>query len=659
MATRPASPALRYIRSLAATEHARGLADRELLELFSGRQEEAAFAELVRRHGPMVLGLCLRILRNEADAEDAFQATFLVLSRKAASLRPRESLCDWLHSVAYRIAQKARIDAARRRTHEGRVGARPVTDPLAQMTLQEADEVLHRELARLPDKFRAPLVLCYLEGLTRDEAAQRIGWAVSTLKSRLEQARERLRARLASRGLGLSGVLFAGLVGEATVSAAVPPVLLRSTVKAATSVAAGGAAAPVLTGKVAALTQGVGRAMFLSKFKSAAGLGLVVACACALALAQVGAGPVQDVPAKPTAAQASAPGVGGAKAAPRSDAEALQGAWKVVRRVEDGEEHEPPKGAVLRWYFTTDTAYEMLNDVLGGVYSYTLGPKEKPATIDLTSDRHGTTPAIYRLKDDELTLCRPIREREERPTEFDSKAESNLELLVLQRDPKAPKLDLEKVKAAVKAGNERRPVAQAMMQILLAMHAYHDDQGSLPPAALCDGKDKPLLSWRVALLPYLDEEELYKAFKLDEPWDSENNKKLLDKMPAVYGDQGNETVYQVFVGPDTAFPGAKPKQFGDITDGTGNTILLAVAARPVPWTKPADLPYLADKPLPKLGGQFKDGFHVASADGAVFFAPRTFNEKTLRALITIAGGENDTFADLLGGSDKAPKKERQ
>jgi RNA polymerase sigma factor (sigma-70 family) len=658
MATRPASPALRYIRNLAAAEHARSLADRELLELFSDRQEEAAFAELVRRHGPMVLGLCRRILRNEADAEDAFQATFLVLSRKAGSLRPRESLCGWLHSVAYRIAQKARIDSARRRHHEGRVGARQVTDPLAQMTLQEADEVLHRELARLPDKFRAPLVLCYLEGLTRDEAAQRMGWPVSTLKSRLEQARDRLRARLASRGLALSAALGAWLVGEATVSGGVPPVLLHSTVKAATSVVAGGAAAPVLSARAAALTQGVVRTMFLTKFKPAVGLCLVVACACAIALAQVSVGPGQDVPAKPGGAQTGAPGAG-AKAALRSDAEALLGAWKVEKRVEDGEEHELPKGAVIRLYFTADTAYEMVNDVVGGVYSYTLGPKEKPATIDLTSDHHGTIPAIYRLKDDELTLCRPIRGREERPTTFASEAESNLELLVLQRDPKAPKLDVEKVKAAVKAGTERRPVAQSMMRIIEAMHAHHDDQGSLPPAALCDGKDKPLLSWRVALLPYLDEEDLHKSFKLDEPWDSEHNKKLLDKMPAVFGDQGNETVYQVFVGPDTAFEGAKPKQFGDIKDGTGHTILLAVASQPVPWTKPADLPYLADKLLPKLGGQFKEGFHVASADGAVFFVPRTFNEKTLRALITIAGGENDTFADLLGGADKAPKKERQ
>jgi RNA polymerase sigma factor (sigma-70 family) len=658
MPTRHANPALQYIRNLAAAGQARNLADRELLERFSDRQEEAAFAELVRRHGPMVLGLCLRVLHNEHDAEDAFQATFLALSRKAVSLRPRESLCGWLHSVAYRIAQKTRIDAARRRRHEGRVAARQVPDPLAQMTLQEAHEVLHRELARLPDKFRAPLVLCYLEGQTRDEAAHRLGWPVSTLKSRLEQARERLRARLASRGLALSGALAASLFGEATASAAVPLVLVHATVQAATSVAAGGAAASVVSARAAALAEGVIKAMFVTKFKLAVGLWLVVACACAVALAQVGAGPVQDVPAKPAAGQAGATGGGSAKAAPRSDADALQGAWQVVRRAEDGEERGGPKRGVLRLYFTADTVYEMLDDVVGSAYTYTLDAKAKPATLDLTSLRHGTINAIYRLKDDELTLCRPIRGREERPTAFATEADSDLELLVLRRDPKAPKLDLEKVKAALKAEADRRPVAQALMRIVAAMHAYHDDKGSLPPAFLADAKDKPLLSWRVALLPYLDEENLYNAFMLDEPWDSEQNKKLLEKMPNVYGDQGTETAYQVFVGPDTAFDGPKAKKFEDLRDGTGHTILLAVAAKPVPWTKPADLPFLADKPLPKLGGMFKDGFHVASGEGAVFFVPSKINEKTLRALITIAGGETDTLADLLGGGDKAPKKEQ-
>jgi RNA polymerase sigma factor (sigma-70 family) len=261
---------------MAEAEYARHLPDRELLQLFLTRRDEAAFAVLVRRHGPMVLGLCRRILQNDADAEDAFQATCLVLSRKAASLRPQESLGGWLHRVAYRIAQKARIDAARRRKHEGRAAATPVADPLAQITLHEAHEVLDRELTRLPDKFRVPLVLCYLEGLTRDEAAHQLGWPPSTLKSRLEQARERLRTRLAARGLALSGALVASLFCEATTSASVPPMLLDATVKAASAVAAGGAAGSVVSARVAALAEGVVQAMWLSKLKPVAAVVLLL-----------------------------------------------------------------------------------------------------------------------------------------------------------------------------------------------------------------------------------------------------------------------------------------------------------------------------------------------------------------------------------------------
>jgi uncharacterized protein (TIGR03067 family) len=558
--------------------------------------------------------------------------------------------------VAYRTAQKARIDSARRRKHEARAAATQVADPLARMTLQEAHEVLHRELARLPDKFRAPLVLCYLEGLTRDEAAHRLGWPVSTLKSRLEQARERLRARLAFRGILLSGGLVASLFGDAAASGAVPSVLLNSTVKAATVVAAGGAAAPADPAGASALTEGVKKAMSVTKFKIAAGLLLVVVCACAAALTQVAGGPVENVRAKPIAGGA---GVldGGGKEAARSDADVLQGAWKVVRTVRNGEAVEVnPKVGPVRLYFQGEKVYEMVGELFREEYAFTLDPAQKPAAIDLTHDRGGTFRAVYRLKGEELTLCRSLDPDAERPTAFASEADSNLELLVLKRDLKAPKLDLEKVKAEQKARAERRPVVEAMLRIVLAMRAYEDDKGAFPAAAIFDGKDNPLLSWRVALLPYLDQQELFDQFKLDEPWDSEHNKKLLANMPVVYGSVGDETVYQVFVGEGTPFDGTKAAKLDDFRDGLDNTILLAVAGKAVPWTRPADLSYAADKPLPKLGGLIKEGFHVAAPDGHVRFVPADFNEKALRALITIAGGEKETFADLLRPEAKGQKK---
>jgi cobalt-zinc-cadmium efflux system membrane fusion protein len=275
MPSSQANPVLQYIRKVAAEKSLLDLADPELLDQFITQRDETAFAALVRRHGPMVLGLCLRILHNEQDAEDAFQSTFLVFSRQAASLRPHKSLVGWLYSVAYRTAQKARLDAARRRKYEGGTTVAEVADPLAQITVREVHEILDRELTRLPVKFRVPLVLCYLEGLTRDEAAQRLDWPVSLLKSRLEQARERLRVRLTSQGLSLAGIFVASVFHEGTASAAVPPALLVSTVKAGTAVAGGGTAALLVPPSVAALTERVMKAMFMTKLKTAT-LGLLV-----------------------------------------------------------------------------------------------------------------------------------------------------------------------------------------------------------------------------------------------------------------------------------------------------------------------------------------------------------------------------------------------
>src|SRR5262249_36090654 len=160
----------------------------------------------------------------------------------------------------------------------------------------------------------------------------------------------------------------------------------------------------------------------------------------------------------------------------------------------------------------------------------------------------------------------------------------------------------------------------------LALHNYHDAMGAFPGAAMLDKNGKPLLSWRVAILPYLEENELYQEFKLDEPWDSKHNKKLIEKMPKLYAPtikgkpaKANTTYYQVFTGPDAMF---NPKaafglRLANVTDGTSNTAMVVEAAQPVIWSKPDDVVYDAKKALPKLGGLFKEGFHVLRADGDV------------------------------------------
>src|SRR5262245_49675853 len=183
------SDVLRHLSRVADPQTARDLSDGELLERFRAGHEEAAFALLVQRHGPMVLGVCRRLLRDAHDAEDAFQATFLVLVRSAASVRRQESLGSWLHGVARRIALRARAQAATRRLHERRALPPPRRGPADEAAGQEVLAVLDDEIDRLPEKCRAAVVLCCLEGKTQEQAARELGWPRSSLAARLARAR--------------------------------------------------------------------------------------------------------------------------------------------------------------------------------------------------------------------------------------------------------------------------------------------------------------------------------------------------------------------------------------------------------------------------------------------------------------------------------------
>jgi hypothetical protein len=179
-----------------------------------------------------------------------------------------------------------------------------------------------------------------------------------------------------------------------------------------------------------------------------------------------------------------------------------------------------------------------------------------------------------------------------------------------------------------------------LKKLALAMHDYTDVMGTMPPAVIIDKASKPLLSWRVLVLPYLKERELFKQFKLDEPWDSAANKKLLERMPRVFAPPGVKTkepfttYYQVFHGKGAAFEGTRGIRILDFLDGTSNTILVIEGGEPVPWTKPAELLFDAKKPLPKVGGLFTDRIHSAFADGSVQTLRKDVKESAMRALIT-------------------------
>lgn len=212
-------------------KNSREPADFELLNRFSASRDEAAFEALVLRHGPMVQGVCRRILGDVHAAEDAFQAVFLVLARKSNSIRRPELLANWLYGVACRIARKARTRARRHEGHERRAGKMPLQEQLLDLEWAEVKAVLDDELSRLPEKYRAPLVLCYLRGQTNAEAAAQLGWPTGSISERLARARELLRRRLNRRGLNLSAGLLAVLLAQKAASAAVSPLLVEATVK--------------------------------------------------------------------------------------------------------------------------------------------------------------------------------------------------------------------------------------------------------------------------------------------------------------------------------------------------------------------------------------------------------------------------------------------
>jgi RNA polymerase sigma factor (sigma-70 family) len=261
---------LRNLNTLFHFGAAGSLSDQDLLERFvcgDGDSAEAAFAVLVARHGAMVLGVCRRVLGNRHAAEDAFQATFFVLARKASGIARREQLACWLHGVARRAALDARARATRQRAAEKRLGAMSSFNQPDSIDSSELRAILDDELSRLPERHRAAIVLCELEGLSRREAAGRLGVSEGTLSSRLARAKTRLRDRLTHRGLALSAAGLASALSSDAIAVTVPSTLADSTIRIASLVASGSSLTGVIPTSVVTLTEGVLKAMLLGKLK--------------------------------------------------------------------------------------------------------------------------------------------------------------------------------------------------------------------------------------------------------------------------------------------------------------------------------------------------------------------------------------------------------
>lgn len=250
--------------------------DRQLVQRALAQPDGVALQAIVQRHGAMVYRVCWCVLRHAQDTEDAFQAAFLVLAQKLRTVRKHASLASWLHGVAYRVALKAKLQAAARRRRETAAAMSDML-PSDDLSWQELHSVLDSELSRLPDQWRLPLVICYLEGRTQDEAAGQLGWSKSTLRRRLDKARNALAQRLTRRGIVLSAALSAVLLSDCAASAA--PGLVAATVDAALKVAAGERVVATSTPAVAVLTQGVLKAMFMTQFNTVAVVMVAALCA--------------------------------------------------------------------------------------------------------------------------------------------------------------------------------------------------------------------------------------------------------------------------------------------------------------------------------------------------------------------------------------------
>jgi RNA polymerase sigma factor (sigma-70 family) len=334
---------IQHLRRMELLRDGAGSTDGQLLEAYTSRQDQVALAALVQRHGPMVWGVCRRVLGNYHDAEDAFQATFLVLVRKAASVTPREMIANWLYGVAHQTALKARATAGTRKGRERKVAEMPEPAAAEPAHWDELLPMLDEELSRLPDNYRAVVVLCDLEGKTRTEAARQLGVPEGTVGGWVARARVMLAERLTRRGVTLSGGALAAILSQHVASAGVPASVVSNAITVASLFAAGQAAGAVRV-EVAALAEGVVKAMSVSKLKTAVGVLVVAMCLIGVGTAVVLGQPPEppEVPAPAPKKAAPVPRQADAKeAAVKAMQERLQGTWKCVAAHTGGVKSEP------------------------------------------------------------------------------------------------------------------------------------------------------------------------------------------------------------------------------------------------------------------------------------------------------------------------------
>lgn len=394
--------------------------DGQLLDRFLAGHEEAAFEGLLRRHGPMVLGVCRRVLRDAHDAEDAFQATFLVLARKGDSVRPREAVGHWLYGVAYRTALRARGANTRRKVQERLVRHMAAPQAVEEKTWNDLRPLLDRELDRLPEKYRSPIILCDLEGRSRKEAARQLGLPEGTVSSRLARGRHMLRRRLADRGLTLSAGVLVAALARGSACAAVPDVLLASTARAAVQFSTGQTSSSLVSAKVVSLAEVILKMALAKKLPVLAGL-----LAAVLAGVTIGGLPQRVLHAGPPDGAAAGAGRSGTSAD-----RGLTGTWGVVSVEQNGV--RLPDRAWPLVVFKDGRARLVTSEGRSLSGTYQTRRFRGLDGLDFTGDAGGMRLGIYTPDNNHLRICLAAPGGE-RPREFRALPASPTLLITLRR----------------------------------------------------------------------------------------------------------------------------------------------------------------------------------------------------------------------------------
>ncbi len=474
MATNDPGSLIRHLRRIVLRADGAGMNDGRLLKEFVFHRDPVAFESLVRRHGPMVMGVCRRILRDPHDAEDAFQSTFLVLACKAASVSPPEMIGNWLYGVAYKTATRLKAAKAKRRGREKQVTDMPEPKTHKKDFQDDLLQLFDEELARLPDKYRLPIVLCNLEGRTRKEIARQFQISEGTLSSRLTTARRMLARRLARRGLAVSGGSLSAALSQNATSACISVSLVSSTVKAATLAAAGQTTTRLLSAQAAAVTEGVLKDMFLTKLKPIMGTVLVVAALSSAAGLIYRAQAAEQRKAQQISERADQEKQLATKKdhLPKPDKEQLQGKWKIISTIEDGEELKDGAGEFKEWTFQDTTIWmkSQPKHMKGGTANhfgrFKLDETAKPKSIDIWDPALALDEAdqrlegIYSLDGDTLKICWGVGKR---PMTFESKRGSDHVLIVLTRKSAKPQLKkADKIETATEKPDKNKQTAGQM-----------------------------------------------------------------------------------------------------------------------------------------------------------------------------------------------------